>query len=88
MDLDIELVFKLQLMLVFKLMELVLQVILKVGTAVVGIATTLGNRGHIVSVTITNTGTGYTDFVHDRLTTMSAVAVAGTTIVSVATTEE
>ena len=61
---------------------------LKVGTAVVGIATTLGNRGHIVSINITNTGTGYTDFVHDRLTTMNAVAVAGTTIVSVATTEE
>ena len=60
---------------------------LKVGTAVVGIATTLGNRGHIISVNITNTGTGYTDFVHDRLTTMNAVAVAGTTIVSVATTE-
>ena len=53
----------------------------------VGIATTLGNRGHIISINITNTGTGYTDFVHDRLTTMSAVAVAGTTIVSVATTE-
>ena len=53
---------------------------LKVGTATI-------SNGHITSVTITNTGTGYTDFVHDRLTTMNAVAVAGTTIVSVATTE-
>ena len=40
-----------------------------------------------LSSNITNTGTGYTDFVDDRLTTMTAVAVAGTTIVSVATTE-
>ena len=53
--------------------------------AAVGTATI--SNGHITSITITNTGTGYTDFVDDRLTTMTAVAVAGTTIVSVATTE-
>ena len=40
-----------------------------------------------MSINITNPGTGYTEFVDDRLTTMTAVAVAGTTIVSVATTE-
>ena len=61
-------------------MVLVLLSFVAIGTAAI-------SNGHIVSIAITNPGIGYTEFVDDRLTTMNAVAVAGTTIVSVATTE-